>query len=79
MELLARKEGILIDPTYNAKGMSGLLGEIRQGKVSPEETVVFVNTGGLPGIFAHAGEISEALGVSTEDDCWMEVEGDEAI
>lgn len=56
-KLLARLEGILIDPIYTGKGMSGLISHIREGVVARDETVVFVHTGGVPGLFAFAEEL----------------------
>jgi 1-aminocyclopropane-1-carboxylate deaminase/D-cysteine desulfhydrase-like pyridoxal-dependent ACC family enzyme len=50
LELLARTEGILLDPVYSAKAFAGLLGEsARFGRDAP---VVFLHTGGLPALFA---------------------------
>jgi 1-aminocyclopropane-1-carboxylate deaminase/D-cysteine desulfhydrase-like pyridoxal-dependent ACC family enzyme len=54
IRLVARTEGIFLDPTYTAKAMAGLIGELRAGRISPYETVVFLHTGGEPAIFAHA-------------------------
>jgi D-cysteine desulfhydrase family pyridoxal phosphate-dependent enzyme len=49
--LLARSEAILLDPCYTAKGMAGLIRDIRKGEIAPEETVVFLHTGGMPAVF----------------------------
>lgn len=53
--LLARTEGVLLDPVYTAKAFGGLLGWIRDG-VDLGEHVVFVHTGGAPGLFAYTPE-----------------------
>jgi 1-aminocyclopropane-1-carboxylate deaminase/D-cysteine desulfhydrase-like pyridoxal-dependent ACC family enzyme len=53
IRLLARTEGVFLDPVYTGKAMSGLIGEIRKGNVGKDETVVFVHTGGTPIIFAY--------------------------
>ncbi|MGQ0733133.1 MAG: 1-aminocyclopropane-1-carboxylate deaminase/D-cysteine desulfhydrase [Acidobacteriota bacterium] len=50
-ELVARHEGIFLDPTYTAKGMAGLIKLIRDEIFDESETVLFWHTGGLPGIF----------------------------
>jgi D-cysteine desulfhydrase len=50
--LLARSEGLVLDPTYTAKAFAGLLALIRAGRFSRDETVVFVHTGGAPVLFA---------------------------
>jgi len=59
IRLVARTEGIFLDPTYTAKAMAGLIGEIRAGRIRADETVVFLHTGGEPGLFAHP-EITDA-------------------
>jgi L-cysteate sulfo-lyase len=43
---VARLEGILLDPVYSAKAMSGLLGMIRAGGLRDASDVVFLHTGG---------------------------------
>ncbi len=53
IKLVARSEGIFLDPTYTGKAMAGLIAEVRAGRLSKEETVVFLHTGGEPGLFAH--------------------------
>lgn len=52
MALLGRTEGVLLDPVYTAKGFSGLLCDIRAGRWTGNDTVVFLHTGGLPALFA---------------------------
>jgi D-cysteine desulfhydrase family pyridoxal phosphate-dependent enzyme len=51
IELLARTEGLLLDPVYSAKAMAGLLDWIRQGKFDETETVLFWHTGGQLALF----------------------------
>ncbi len=48
--LLARTEGVLLDPVYSAKGMAGLLADASAGRI--EGPVVFWHTGGGPSLFA---------------------------
>jgi D-cysteine desulfhydrase len=47
--LLARTEGILVDPIYTAKALAGLIGRARDGRLSGQ--VVFWHAGGTPGLF----------------------------
>lgn len=54
---VARTEGILLDLTYTGKAMSGLIDLVRIGTFKRDERVVFVHTGGIPSLFAHAGEV----------------------
>ena len=53
IRLVARTEGLFLDPTYTAKAMAGLINEIRSGGIRRDEIVVFLHTGGEPGLFAH--------------------------
>jgi D-cysteine desulfhydrase family pyridoxal phosphate-dependent enzyme len=62
IRLLARTEGVFLDPVYTAKAMAGMLDHIRRGFVEPSETVVFLHTGGAPGLFAQAGRVIDMLG-----------------
>ncbi|MDP6447944.1 MAG: pyridoxal-phosphate dependent enzyme, partial [Pirellulaceae bacterium] len=61
ISLLARTEGILLDPSYSGKGMAALIDHVRGGRFSSEENVVFVHTGGTPALFAYRDELVEAL------------------
>ena len=56
---VARTEGILLDLTYTGKAMSGLIDLVRNGTFSQGDRVVFVHTGGIPSVFAHADEVLE--------------------
>jgi L-cysteate sulfo-lyase len=48
--LLARTEGILVDPIYTAKALAGLVALARAGEIAGR-TVVFWHAGGSPGLF----------------------------
>jgi L-cysteate sulfo-lyase len=48
--LLARTEGILVDPVYTAKGLAGLIDHVRSGALDGQR-VVFWHGGGLPALF----------------------------
>lgn len=58
IRLLARREGIVLDPVYSGKAMAALIDHVRQGAIDPAETVVFLHTGGTPALFAHAEEFA---------------------
>jgi 1-aminocyclopropane-1-carboxylate deaminase/D-cysteine desulfhydrase-like pyridoxal-dependent ACC family enzyme len=60
MDLLARTEGILLDPVYTAKAMAGLIDDVRHRRLTADDLVVFVHTGGTPAIFAYRDEIMAA-------------------
>ena len=53
VELLARTEGLLLDPVYSGKGMAGLIDLIRKGHFKATDNVVFLHTGGSVGLFAY--------------------------
>lgn len=59
--LTAQSEGVFLDPVYSGKAMAGLIGHIRTGQIDPDETVVFLHTGGTPALFAKADELVNAL------------------
>jgi D-cysteine desulfhydrase len=48
----AQTEGLILDPVYTGKAMSGLIGLAQLGKIDPDRTVVFIHTGGSPGLMA---------------------------
>lgn len=56
--LAAQTEGILLDPVYAGKTMSGLIRHIRLGKLAKKDTVVMIHTGGIPALFAYAEELT---------------------
>lgn len=56
VKLVARTEGILLDPVYTGKGMSGFIGQIEAGNYADMEAAVFLHTGGMPGLFAYEEE-----------------------
>ncbi|MDR3566246.1 MAG: D-cysteine desulfhydrase [Negativicutes bacterium] len=60
VELLARTEGILLDPVYTGKAMSGLIGLIRQGFFKKTDNVCFVHTGGAPALFVYTDTFFQA-------------------
>ena len=51
--LAARTEGILLDPVYTGKAMTGLFDLARQGRFAPTDAVVFLHTGGTPALFPY--------------------------
>ena len=59
--MLARLEGVLLDPVYSGKAMAGLIDLIRKGEIRRGETVVFLHTGGAVGLFGYAGVFEQAM------------------
>ncbi len=52
VRLLARCEGLLLDPVYTGRAAAGLIDLIRKGFFRKDETVLFWHTGGQPALFA---------------------------
>ena len=52
LELAAQTEALLLDPTYTAKAMAGLIDYTRRALFARDETVLFWHTGGQVGLFA---------------------------
>ena len=57
IRLVARLEGILLDPVYTGRAMGGLIDLIKSGAFSQEQCLLFWHTGGTPALFAYADEI----------------------
>lgn len=55
IRLLARVEGVFLDPVYTGKAMAGFLDWLPESGLSKQDSVVFVHTGGMPLLFAYAG------------------------
>jgi L-cysteate sulfo-lyase len=53
LRTLASVEGLLLDPVYSGKAFAGLLHDMRSGRYRAGQNVLFVMTGGLPGLFAY--------------------------
>ena len=53
IDLLARHEGILLDPVYSAKGMAGLIDQVRKGAFNRNDNIVFLHTGGAMALFGY--------------------------
>ena len=58
--LLARTEGVFLDPVYSGKGMAGLIDLIRRGAFAPDQNVVFLHTGGQVGLFGYRDFLTRA-------------------
>jgi L-cysteate sulfo-lyase len=55
--LLARTEGILVDPVYTGRALAGLIDLVRTGVYRDGENVLFWHTGGVAGLFARAEDV----------------------
>jgi D-cysteine desulfhydrase len=59
LRMLARLEGILMDPVYTGKAMAGLIDLVRKGYFKRAENVLFVHTGGSPALYVYMKEVLE--------------------
>lgn len=62
--IAGRTEGLVLDPVYSGKSMAALIDRCRRGVIAPETKVVFVHTGGMPGLLA-AEKAAEAASAAT--------------
>jgi D-cysteine desulfhydrase/L-cysteate sulfo-lyase len=54
VRLVAQLEGLLLDPVYTGKAMSGLIALCQQGVFSAQQNILFLHTGGSQGLFAYS-------------------------
>jgi len=57
IRLMARLEGIILDPVYAGRAFGALVDQIRKGVFKRGETVLFWHTGGAPALFAYAQDL----------------------
>lgn len=57
VRLLARTEGVLLDPVYTGKAMAGLIDLARKGFFRKDENILFVHTGGSPALYAYMSDL----------------------
>ena len=60
VQMVARCEGIFLDPVYSGKGMAGLIDLVRKGVFTKGQTIVFLHTGGSSGLFGYVDTFTEA-------------------
>lgn len=57
IQLVAKHEGVLLDPVYSGRTMGGLIDMIRNKEFAPTDNVLFWHTGGTPALFEYAREL----------------------
>jgi D-cysteine desulfhydrase len=60
LRLFGRTEGIVLEPVYNGKAAAALMGRAARGEFEAGEHVVFLHTGGLPGLYGYGPEAAVA-------------------
>ena len=58
---VARLEGLILDPVYTGKALFGLRDQIRQGRFTKGQKILFLHTGGIFGVFPKNREFEENL------------------
>lgn len=62
INLSARQEALLLDPVYTGRTMAGLISLVRRGVIEPDQSTLFIHTGGLPALFAYETKLTEFAG-----------------
>ena len=57
IKLVAKIEGVVLDPVYTGKAFYGLVEDIKQGLFRGESDIVFLHTGGLFGLLAQQQQL----------------------
>ena len=57
VRLLARTEGILLDPVYTGKAMAGLIDLAQKGYFEKDENILFIHTGGSPALYVYIRDV----------------------
>jgi D-cysteine desulfhydrase len=59
---VARATGLILDPVYTGKAMFGLAAAVERGEIARGARVLFLHTGGLPGLLAQGEALRDAIG-----------------
>jgi len=60
VRLAGAREGLVLDPVYTGKAMAGLAACLGDGRFGAAERIVFLHSGGTPGLFAHLDAFGDA-------------------
>jgi len=58
---VARATGLVLDPVYTGKALFGLAEAVERGEIAKGARVLFLHTGGLPGLLAQGEDLRDAL------------------
>ena len=61
LTLIAQRTGFVFDPVYTGKAIWGVARAVERGDIAPDANVLFLHTGGLPGLLAQGEELRDAL------------------
>lgn len=57
VRLAAETEALLLDPVYSGRCLAGLVHFVKSGRIAAGSSVVFIHTGGTPGLFAYQSDL----------------------
>lgn len=60
VEMCARLEGLILDPVYTGKAMAGLIDQVRSGRFTAGQTLVFLHTGGVMALSTYSSAFKGA-------------------
>ena len=55
--MMARHEGLLLDPCYTGKMFAGVLDMIKEKKIKLGSQLILLHTGGMPGLYTPAHRV----------------------
>jgi L-cysteate sulfo-lyase len=61
IRLVARSEGILLDPVYTGRAMAGLVDLVREGVYRRGQNILFWHTGGTSALFSYAQDLMQGV------------------
>jgi D-cysteine desulfhydrase len=59
--IVARTEGILLDPVYTGKAMAALIDLAKIGYLKKDDDVIFIHTGGTPALFVYKEQLMDLM------------------
>ncbi|HEY7595277.1 MAG TPA: D-cysteine desulfhydrase family protein [Actinophytocola sp.] len=65
LRLFGRTEGVVLDPVYTGKVAAALVDWKHNLDIDPNEPVVFLHTGGMPGLYGYTPELTTAVNRDT--------------
>ncbi len=67
IRLVARTEGLVLDPVYTGKALYGMVEEARRGRFDPRREMIFLHSGGVYGLFPQRQRLWEEMQPSHRD------------
>ena len=62
LRLMARHQGLLLDPVYSGKAFAGLIAGVRDGCIPDGSNILYIMTGGTPALFAYSATLRQTGG-----------------